>query len=149
MPTPPVPARASHKFPDPTRAPAEALIAPPAPAVIVQLFTCSPIPELEKLGRQINPSLRRLFYFFIAKDINFYLFAYTVYFLSEEGVVGKSNFIFKTIFPARLVMAHSFSIPFSRVNIFHYIRRIAACFLFFKIFKREPVKKQENFVLQA
>jgi hypothetical protein len=85
-------------------------------------FECE-IEHLEKQGKE-NGFLGKIIRFCVERDLNFYAVSYMLYFLSQKGWDSKWRFLNKTLFPSVSVMADYFAVPSSKINVFHYLRRI-------------------------
>lgn len=52
-----------------------------------------------------------------------YALSYLTFLSTQRGLSGKLHFIFNTVFSSRIVMAHNFYLPASRIRPRHYLRR--------------------------
>jgi hypothetical protein len=82
------------------------------------------IPEFKKIEHDKISSSEKILSFLINKEKCLYISAYLAYLLMQDGWVSKLRFIKRTFFPSTYVMAHSFSLPISKIKAYHYYQRI-------------------------
>ncbi|MBU1726820.1 MAG: nucleotidyltransferase family protein [Candidatus Omnitrophica bacterium] len=86
------------------------------------------IPQFEEIKPARRSVLEKMSFLLMRRNARSYAIAYFTFFSCCGGVLQKMLFIYKTIFPSRLVLAQNLGIPVSKVGLFQYFQRLVSGF---------------------
>ncbi|GEM_PF-1251380 len=85
----------------------------------------SDISEIEKVRPKYFGAIDRAVLKSVKDGRSSYKISYFAFLSAQKGAWGKLVFLFRTIFPSRIVMSHNLRIPASQVRVRHYLSRMA------------------------